>query len=823
MGSRLRFETLEPRRVLSAGPLAITELNYHPYDPSEEEAAAGYGDDDDFEFVELVNLGDEWIDLTGVAFTVGITFDFITEGSLTGLLPGEYVVLVRDFDAFSARYGVVDNVAGEYSGGLGNSGETITLVDVFGETIQEFTYDDFADAGWPERADGDGSSLEVIDPHGDYNDPDNWRPSNELFGSPGAAGEGPLRDIVINEVLSHTDYPLVDAIELHNTSAQDIEIGGWWLSDNSNDFLKFQIPADAVIPAGGYAAFYEGHYVGGILEFDQQTEFGGPSEKGFALDAHYGDEVWLLLDQGDGSPKRFADHVEFGPILNGESYGRWPDGQGELYPMITRTLGEPNSGPRIGPSAIISEVMYNPPDPGGGILPEDLEFVEIYNLTDQPLSLNHWRLLSGGADFAFPPETTLGSHEALVVVRFDPATDPIRLADFRNHYAIGSEVLIVGGYADPLSDTGERVQLLFWDDPPAEDLTYFPPSLEDEANYEDTWHPSTDGNGDSLNRLGTNVWGNDPDSWAPRAPSPGSVDLRAAMKGRYAFYNNSAWDDEALATDKTALLPGQAATFANYTSYVLGINGIMVDVARLDQPLTLTTDDFTFKAGNDNTPVDWDPAPTPAIEVRPGEGANSSDRIVLTWDNGAIVNQWLEVTVKANGNTGLEFDDVFYYGNAIGETGNLPDQAKVDSLDVLATRANPHPFFDPAEIDSPYDFNRDRRVNAIDTLIVRNHQTWTATELDLIDLSPAKAATAESAKVDRRIKPSRLHDSALRSMGQTWADNPSDDLRWLHEFEQPAAKVPAAQVPATQVPAAQVPATKSNTAARAVDKLLADK
>ncbi len=58
--------------------------------------------------------------------------------------------------------------------------------------------------------------------------------------------------------------------------------------------------------------------------------------------------------------------------------------------------------------------------------------------------------------------------------------------------------------------------------------------------------------------------------------------------------------------------------------------------------------------------------------------------------------------------------------------------------DILETRNTPLTFFDPATIDTVHDFNRDRRVNAIDTLIARNHQTWSATELQLIDLSVGK-------------------------------------------------------------------------------------
>ena len=45
------------------------------------------------------------------------------------------------------------------------------------------------------------------------------------------------------------------------------------------------------------------------------------------------------------------------------------------------------------------------------------------------------------------------------------------------------------------------------------------------------------------------------------------------------------------------LRPGQTATFANYTSYRRGTNGIVVDIARLPAAARLTAADFEFRAG----------------------------------------------------------------------------------------------------------------------------------------------------------------------------------------------------------------------------------
>ena len=48
---------------------------------------------------------------------------------------------------------------------------------------------------------------------------------------------------------------------------------------------------------------------------------------------------------------------------------------------------------------------------------------------------------------------------------------------------------------------------------------------------------------------------------------------------------------------KRALLPGETATFVNYTSYLLGINGIMVDIANPANPGGLDASDFAVPRG----------------------------------------------------------------------------------------------------------------------------------------------------------------------------------------------------------------------------------
>lgn len=221
--------------------------------------------------------------------------------------------------------------------------------------------------------------------------------------------------------------------------------------------------------------------------------------------------------------------------------------------------------------------------------------------------------------------------------------------------------------------------------------------------------------------------------------SPQPVPVHSAVLGRYVFYNNSSFDgndpqanikdDNAIAPDKNALLPGQTATFANYTSFSRGINGIMIDVSRLAAS-TLAASDFALQVGNRGDPTTWSDAPAPtSIIVRPGEGVNGSDRIELTWADHMIQDQWLRVTIKANADTALAADDVFYFGNEIGETGNSPTDTDVDVSDQLHVRAN---AILSAAITNVYDFNRDGQVDVSDQLIARYYSIGGVNALRLI-------------------------------------------------------------------------------------------
>ncbi len=165
--------------VFAVGPVAasvrISEIMYHPAD-------AGNPNDPNTEYVELMNIGDQAVNLNLVRFTDGIEFTF----PRFDLSPAGYCLVVKDHAAFEAKYGPGLPVAGQYAGSLNNAGERIEIQDAAGRTIHGFSYRD----DWYRLTDGEGFSLTVIDPYAvDPNalgEKGAWRPSTHPGGSPGA-------------------------------------------------------------------------------------------------------------------------------------------------------------------------------------------------------------------------------------------------------------------------------------------------------------------------------------------------------------------------------------------------------------------------------------------------------------------------------------------------------------------------------------------------------------------------------------------------------------------------------------------------------------
>jgi beta-glucanase (GH16 family)/regulation of enolase protein 1 (concanavalin A-like superfamily) len=251
----------------------------------------------------------------------------------------------------------------------------------------------------------------------------------------------------------------------------------------------------------------------------------------------------------------------------------------------------------------------------------------------------------------------------------------------------------------------------------------------------------------------------------------------AAVVGRWLFYNNSAYDgsdpapgpadDGAIDPTKLPLLPGQPATPANYSGYSKGINGVMVDLTGVANRALLSAADFTFKVGRSPDPSTWLAAPSPAMMGR--SAPDGSDRVELIWPDGAIADEWLQITVKANTNTGLPAPDVFYFGNLIGDTANdAAGPAAIVSAADLATLRIAAGM--PTTVATSADVNKDGVVDAADTGIVRPRLTHSLPFLTAPAGAAATPAVAAAVQVNRRTMVRRAASGWLKDRSWPFAD-----------------------------------------------------
>ena len=166
--------------------IVISEIMYNPAPLSNQELELGFIDKDQFEFIEIMNIGDKKTNLSGMRFINGIDYEFQSSKILD---PGERVVIAKDRSAFLTRYPDKSKylAIGEFNNGtsLSNGGERLHLVDLANNNIKEFSYDD--KFPWPEKADGEGFSLVLIQPQNnpDHSNFNNWIQSSSIQGSPG--------------------------------------------------------------------------------------------------------------------------------------------------------------------------------------------------------------------------------------------------------------------------------------------------------------------------------------------------------------------------------------------------------------------------------------------------------------------------------------------------------------------------------------------------------------------------------------------------------------------------------------------------------------
>jgi hypothetical protein len=426
-------------------PIVFSEIMWKP---------APRSDTNNCEFVEIYNSNPWFQDIGSYQIICAdMNYTFPPGTILPG---GGFLVVAASPASMQNVYGIT-NVVGPYNGSLKHS-ESLQLIDEHGSVLLTVPYSDIYP--WPVATAGSGHSLVLANPSYGAGDPRAWSISDVVGGSPGQMESfhpSPLRNVVINEVLAHSENSAVPAfVEFYNHSLQTVNLSGCILTDDTTT-NQYVIPSGTTIGPAGFVFF--------------------DASLGFTLNPA-GDTIYFI--KPDGS--RVLDAVQFEGQADGVSYGRWPDGADDFYPLQSLTAGTNNSPILIG-NIVINELMYDPISGNN-----DDQYIELYNLGSNTVSLANWQFTAGVA-FTFPTNASISPHGYLVIGR--------NTAELFSNYANLNAANTCGNYSGSLSHNGARVALSM---PQSLDVTNAIYVVEDEVTYGTggRWGQWSSGGGSSL-------------------------------------------------------------------------------------------------------------------------------------------------------------------------------------------------------------------------------------------------------------------------------------------------------------------------------------
>ena len=408
-------------------PIAITEIMYNP---------APRTDGKQLEFIELFNSNPFYEDLSGFRLTGDVDYTFPSNTVLQG---GAYLLLAKvpaDVQSYYGLSGVLGYGVAQYQtnildgtlvvttnivNGLNAGGGTVQLLNTSAGLLLEVKFSN--KTPWPVGADGTGHSLVLARPSLGEGSPEAWAASDTVDGSPGGLDgytPDPLRNVVINEFLAHTNAGALDYIELYNHSNRSNDLSGCVLTTNPNT-NRFVIPSGTIVPPRGFVAFDRDALGFGLSSLGDTIYFKNPSGR-------------LLLDV-----------VSFEAQAEGVAMGRFPDGASQFYPLQAQTPGAANSAVLVH-DIVINELMFSPITDN----PDD-QYIELYNKGTNAVDLTGWQF-TAGINFTLPSRV-LGPDRYLVVAR--------SVTNLLAKYSWLNTNNTVGDFGGSLKGGGERVALAY--------------------------------------------------------------------------------------------------------------------------------------------------------------------------------------------------------------------------------------------------------------------------------------------------------------------------------------------------------------------------
>ncbi len=340
------------------------------------------------DWIELYNNGSSAIDLSGyfLADDAGdlALFEFPTG---TSIAAGDYLIVWADKDTLQSGY--------HANFKLSSSGETIYFVDPTGIVLDEVSYaaqlEDFSYGRYPN---GTGSFQSMTPSYNDVN-------TSLLIAT--------ADNVVINEFMASNSTTAADQngeyddwIEFFNNDSSSVDLGGYFLSDDSTDVTQWQFPAGTVIGANDY-----------LIVWADNDENQTGLHTNFKLSAS-GEAV--ILSDTSGT---IIDQISFATQVTDSTFGRYPNGTGD-FEMMFPTYNAENiqSIQIVTGDLVINEFMASNDttvaDPDG----EYEDWIELFNNGSSAIDMSGYYLSDDASDlslFEFPEGTSIAAGLYLIV------------------------------------------------------------------------------------------------------------------------------------------------------------------------------------------------------------------------------------------------------------------------------------------------------------------------------------------------------------------------------------------------------------------------
>lgn len=360
------------------------------------------------EWLELYNRSANPVDLTGWTLSGGISYSFTAGKTIAA---GGYLVVAQDATTLRGTYPAID-IVGNYSGGLGNSGDTIILDDPLGNPANQVHY--YAGGRWPESPGGGGPSLELRDPNADNAKGEAWAPSIE-------SGKSAWQTFTYRMVAQPSATPAPDD-QFEDFIMGLLTDGECWVDDisviQSPTNNPVQLITNGNFENGLTGWRLLGNHQRSVLETDPTNP---------------GNHVLHII--ASGPQEHMNNHIETTlaqPVTNGQLYeisfrARWISGNNLLntrlhfnrvaqttalpYPQLNGTPGAVNSvySTNVGPT--FAQFQHQP------VVPQSYQPVTVFVQAQDPQGVSAatvWWSVNGGAWSGAPMTLTNGAYSGTI-------------------------------------------------------------------------------------------------------------------------------------------------------------------------------------------------------------------------------------------------------------------------------------------------------------------------------------------------------------------------------------------------------------------------